>query len=51
LRRSPLVTLLEAAGERPRLAIATEKPGPAVGQWRNKAIALYALARSEVFRI
>src|SRR5207245_8938643 len=37
--------LPDVADERPRLAIATDKPGPAVGQWRNKAIAPYALRR------
>jgi hypothetical protein len=36
--------LPDVADERPRLATATEKLGPAVGQWRNKAIASYGLA-------
>jgi hypothetical protein len=42
--------LLDVADERPRLAVATEKPGPAVGQWRNKAIAPYALASKNSLR-
>jgi hypothetical protein len=36
--------LLDVADERPRRAIASDKPGTAVGQWRNRAIAPYALA-------
>jgi hypothetical protein len=35
--------LLDVADELPGVVIATEKPRPAVGQWRNKAIAPYAL--------
>jgi hypothetical protein len=43
----PLITLLDAAGERPRIAIATEKSGPAVSQRRNKAIAPQRLWRRD----
>jgi hypothetical protein len=34
---------LDVTGARTGVAVATENPGPAMDQWRNKAIALYAL--------